>query len=109
MKEIELKGPWIYICYRRNSIGGGAVRAGVECICIYPNLFPFFVLSTIRHILNVHFPLSSALRSGELPPTLRRQMSTTSNSPECEKPAGLWDTESNHHVVSLSIGMILFE
>ena len=35
IKEINLKGPWICICYRRNSVGGGSVRAGFNCISVY--------------------------------------------------------------------------
>ena len=29
----NLKGLCIYICYRRNSVGGGSVRAGFNCTC----------------------------------------------------------------------------
>ena len=36
-KKVNLKGPWICVCYRRNSVGGGSVRAGFNCIWRLPS------------------------------------------------------------------------
>ena len=31
IKEINLKGPWICVCFKRNSVGGGSIREGFNC------------------------------------------------------------------------------